>query len=57
MIVRGSLAPDTAIIKLAVLDDRPLQFTGPAVVYDSEQDGIEGLKRGEIESNPFLILR
>ncbi len=57
VIVRGSLAPDTAIIKLAVLDDRPLQFTGPAMVYDSEQDGIEGLNRGEIEPGKVVVIR
>lgn len=56
-IVRGSLAPDTAIIKLGVEDDRPFQFTGPAIVYDSEKEGIEGLKNKEIKEGQVVVLR
>jgi dihydroxy-acid dehydratase len=57
VIVRGSLAPDTAIIKLAVADDRPLQFIGPAVVYDSEQEGIKGLNEGQIKPGQVVVMR
>lgn len=57
VIVRGSLAPETAIIKLAVVDDRPLQFTGPAVVYDSQQEGIDGLNKGEIKPGDVVVMR
>jgi dihydroxy-acid dehydratase len=57
VIVRGSLAPDTAIIKLAVADDRPLQFTGHAIVYNSEKEGIEGLKKGEITPGRVVVIR
>jgi dihydroxy-acid dehydratase len=56
-LVRGSLAPDTAIIKLAVEDDRPLQFKGPAVVYDSEDEGIKGLKDGKIKPGQVVVIR
>jgi dihydroxy-acid dehydratase len=56
-LVRGSLAPDTAIIKLAVEDDRPLQFTGPAIVYNSEQDGIKGLNNREIKPGQVVVIR
>jgi dihydroxy-acid dehydratase len=30
VIVRGSLAPDGAVVKRTVADDGPHQFTGPA---------------------------
>ncbi|MCI2416040.1 dihydroxy-acid dehydratase [Saccharopolyspora sp. K220] len=57
VLIRGSLAPETGIVKLAVDDDRPLSFTGPAIVYDSPLDALDGLKRGEVEPGQVLVLR
>jgi dihydroxy-acid dehydratase len=57
VVIRGSLAPGGAIVKLAVADDRPLQFRGPAKVYDSPEEAIEGLKRGDVREGQVLVLR
>lgn len=56
-IVHGSLAPKSAVIKLAVIDDRPLKFTGPAVVYEKQEDAIEDLKAGKIKEGDVVVLR
>ena len=37
-ILRGNLAPNGAVIKHAAMDERFLQHTGPAVVFDSYKD-------------------
>ena len=43
VIIRGSLCPDGGIVKLAVADDRPLEFAGPAIVFDSPDASLDGL--------------
>jgi dihydroxy-acid dehydratase len=57
VLVRGSLAPATGIVKLAVADDRDLRFTGPANVYESPEAAIEGLAAGEIQAGQVIVLR
>jgi len=57
VIVRGSLAPDGAIIKLAVADDRKMQYSGPANIYYSREEAIEGLNKGEIVKGQVVVLR
>lgn len=57
VLVSGTLAPDCAIIKLAVADDRPLQFSGPALAYDSAKEAIDGLNKGEIKEGDVVVVR
>ena len=57
VLVRGSLAKDYGIVKLAVNDDRPLKFTGPAIVYGSGEEAVEGLKKGEIKEGMVAVVR
>jgi dihydroxy-acid dehydratase len=57
VIVRGSLAPDGAIIKRGVGDDRTMQFSGPANIYHSREEAIEGLQKGEIVKGQVVVLR
>jgi dihydroxy-acid dehydratase len=56
-LVRGSLAPNSAIIKLAVVDDRPLHFSGPAVIYEDQNAAIEALNAGNIKEGDVVVLR
>ncbi|MCL2780274.1 MAG: dihydroxy-acid dehydratase, partial [Actinomycetia bacterium] len=35
VVLRGSLAPEGAVLKLAVEDTRPRRFSGPARIYGS----------------------
>ena len=57
VIVRGTLAPEGAIIKLGVADDRKMQFSGPAKIYHSREEAIEGLHAGEITKGQVVVLR
>ncbi|HEV7627654.1 MAG TPA: dihydroxy-acid dehydratase, partial [Streptomyces sp.] len=57
VLIRGSLAPATGIVKLSVDEERETSFTGPAKVYESPQSALEGLKRGEVEPGSVLVLR
>jgi dihydroxy-acid dehydratase len=60
VLVRGTLAPATGIVKLSVAEERTLRFAGPARVYDSPEEAIAGV-RGEggrpIEAGQVVVLR
>jgi dihydroxy-acid dehydratase len=54
-ILRGSLAPDGAVVKSAGLDSDV--FEGPANVFDDEKFAMEALTRGEIKSGDVVVIR
>ncbi len=53
--LRGSLAPDGAIVKVAGLDR--LQFTGPARVFDCEEDAFACVEARAYEPGDVLVIR
>ncbi len=56
VVLRGSLAPEGSVVKLAVDDTRPRRFSGPARIYHSRDEGLEGLRNGEIQSGEVVLL-
>ncbi len=54
-ILRGNLAPEGAVAKITGKEG--LTFTGPARVYDSEEDLLTALERGEIEAGNVVVIR
>ena len=57
MLIRGSLAPDGGIVKLAVADDRRLDFAGPAVVFDSPAQALDAVRGGQVSAGQVVVLR
>jgi dihydroxy-acid dehydratase len=57
VLIRGSLCPDGGIVKLAVADDRRLDFAGPAVVYESPEVAIDAVRAGQIPPGAVVVLR
>ena len=57
-ILRGTLAPESAIIRMGVRDENQSdQFTGKAIVYEDNMEAIKGLEKGEVKPGHVLILR
>ncbi len=54
-ILRGNLAPGGAVGKIT--GKQGLRFTGPARVFDCEEDMITGLEEGRIRSGDVIIIR
>jgi dihydroxy-acid dehydratase len=46
VILRGSLAPDGAVVKRTVADDGVRRFTGPAKVFHSREEALDGIRAG-----------
>jgi dihydroxy-acid dehydratase len=54
-IVRGNLAPDGAVAKITGKEG--LRFSGPARVYDSEEDMLAGLEQKRIQKGDVVVIR
>ncbi|HJS21652.1 MAG TPA: dihydroxy-acid dehydratase [Steroidobacteraceae bacterium] len=58
VILRGSLAPDSAIVKLGLRDDnRKAQFSGPALVYDDGAEAMAAIGQGKVQPGHVLVVR
>jgi dihydroxy-acid dehydratase len=56
-ILRGSLAPEGAVVKIAGLTDDQLEFEGPARVFDGETGAMEAVLTGAIRDGDVIVIR
>ena len=56
-ILRGNLAPDTAVTKPAAIDQAMWTFTGAARVFDSEEAAEEAILAGRIQAGDVVVIR
>ena len=54
-ILRGNLAPDGAVIKVAGHQERV--YEGPARVFDQEELAFQAIQRGEIKAGDIVVIR
>ena len=54
-VLRGSLAPDGAVAKITGKEGE--RFTGPARVFDSEEEGLTALEEGAIQAGDVVVVR
>jgi dihydroxy-acid dehydratase len=58
VVLRGTLAPDSAIVKLGLRDaGRKDRFVGSAVVFDDGFEAIAAIRRGEVHAGQALVVR
>ena len=55
MILKGSLAPDGAVIKIAGVE--MAKFTGKARVFEREEYAFDAVSRGEIDEGQVIVIR
>ncbi len=56
-VIRGNLAPDGALVKLAAVPRDRVRFDGPARVYETETDAMADVRAGAIQPGDVLVLR
>jgi dihydroxy-acid dehydratase len=56
-ILRGNLAPDGAVVKQAAVAPEMLQHTGPARVFESEEETVEAIMGGRIKPGDVIVIR
>lgn len=53
----GNIAPKGCVVKRSAVDPKMLQHTGPARVFDCEEDAIEAIYAGKIVKGDVVIIR
>ena len=56
-VLSGNLTPDGCIVKSAGVVDEMLDFTGPAVVFESQDDAVDSILAGEIKKGDVIVIR
>ncbi|WP_201862900.1 dihydroxy-acid dehydratase [Microvirga soli] len=56
-VLSGNLALDGCIVKTAGVDESILVFSGPAVVFESQDDAVSGILNGKVKAGDVVVIR
>ena len=56
-VLYGNFAENGCIVKTAGVDDSILKFTGPAKVYESQDDAVEAILGGKVVEGDVVVIR
>ncbi|MGD9426363.1 dihydroxy-acid dehydratase [Pantoea sp. NSTU24] len=56
-VLYGNIAEDGCIVKTAGVDKEILTFTGPAKVYESQDDAVEAILGGKVVAGDVVVIR
>ncbi|MBP5243560.1 MAG: dihydroxy-acid dehydratase, partial [Succinivibrio sp.] len=56
-VLYGNLAENGCIVKTAGVDSSILKFVGPARIFESQEDGVEGILGGKVKEGDVVIIR
>jgi dihydroxy-acid dehydratase len=54
-VLKGTLAPDGAVVKIAGLD--AARFRGTAKVFDAEEEAFEAISKGQVTEGDVVVIR
>ena len=56
-VLSGNIAEDGCIVKTAGVDPESLVFSGPAVIFESQDDAVEGILGGRVVEGDVVLIR
>jgi dihydroxy-acid dehydratase len=56
-ILKGNLAPNGAVVKSAGVAKAMLTHTGPAVIFESQEEACDGILAGKVKAGDVVIIR
>jgi dihydroxy-acid dehydratase len=56
-ILKGSLAPDGAVVKQSAVSKSMMKFQGTAIVFDSEEEAMKAILAGKVKSGHVVVIR
>ena len=56
-ILHGNLAPNGCVVKSAGVSKAMLTHTGPAVIFESQEEACDGILGGKVKENDVVIIR
>ena len=55
-ILKGNIAVDGCVVKTAGVDESIWKFSGPAKVFDSQEDAVEGILGGKVQAGDVVVI-
>ena len=52
----GNIAMDGCVVKVAGVDESILEFTGPAKVFNSQENAVDGILDGSVQSGDVVVI-
>ena len=56
-VLYGNIARDGCIVKTAGVDEKILKFSGPAVVFESQDAAVTGILTGQVKAGDIVVIR
>lgn len=56
-VLKGNLAPDSCVVKQSAVAPEMMKHTGPARVFDSEEEAIAAIRAGKIVAGDVVVIR
>jgi dihydroxy-acid dehydratase len=56
-ILRGNLAPNGCVVKTAGVSEKMLRHSGPAVIFESQEEACEGILGGKVKPGDVVVIR
>lgn len=56
-VLKGNLCPDGAVVKQGAVLENMLIHTGPAKIYESEEDAAHGILAGQVKKGDVVVIR
>jgi dihydroxy-acid dehydratase len=53
----GNLAPEGSIVKTAAVEPEMMVHSGPAKIYESQEDAVKGILDGEVQAGQVVVIR
>jgi dihydroxy-acid dehydratase len=56
-VLYGNFAPNGCVVKTAGVDSSIWKFTGPAIVFESQEEAVDGILKGKVKKGDVVIIR
>ena len=56
-ILKGNLAPNGSVVKTAGVAESMLKHSGPAVIFESQEEACEGILAGKVKDGNVVVIR
>lgn len=55
-VLKGNIAPDGCVVKTAGVDEKILKFSGPAKVFQSQEEAVDGILSGKVIAGDVVVI-
>ncbi|MCH5225227.1 MAG: dihydroxy-acid dehydratase [Muribaculaceae bacterium] len=55
-VLKGNIAPDGCVVKTAGVDEKILKFSGPAKVFQSQEQAVDGILGGKVVAGDVVVI-